>query len=155
AAAERDAIAATTSGTGDLIVAAIRAGAGRVLVSAGGSATTDGGAGAIDAIADGGGLGGAALEVLCDVTMAFEDAARVFAPQKAPPPDQVALLTERLDAYAERLPRDPRGVPRSGCAGGLSGGLWAAFGAALRPGADFVVALVDFARRLESVDAAI
>jgi glycerate 2-kinase len=155
AAAERDAIAATTSGTGDLIVAAIRAGARRVLVSAGGSATSDGGAGAIDAIAAAGGLGGAALEVLCDVTTAFEDAAVVFAPQKGATPDQVALLSERLDAYAERLPRDPRGVPRSGCAGGLSGGLWAAFGATLRPGADFVVDLVDFATRLESVDAAI
>jgi glycerate 2-kinase len=154
-AAERDPIAATTSGTGDLIVAAIRAGARRVLVSAGGSATTDGGAGAIDAIAAAGGPGGAALEVLCDVTTPFEDAARVFAPQKGATPDQVALLSERLDAYAEVLPRDPRGVPRSGCAGGLSGGLWAAFGATLRPGADFVLDLVGFAPRLESVDAAI
>jgi glycerate kinase len=152
---ERDPIAATTSGTGDLIVAAIRAGARRVLVSAGGSATTDAGAGAIDAIAAAGGLGGAALEVLCDVTTPFEDAARVFAPQKGATPDQVELLTDRLDAYAQRLPRDPRGVPRSGCAGGLSGGLWAAFGATLRPGADFILDLVEFAARLESVDAAI
>jgi len=152
---ERDPIAATTSGTGDLIVAAIRAGARRVLVSAGGSATTDAGAGAIDAIAAAGGLGGAALEVLCDVTTPFEDAARVFAPQKGATADQVELLTDRLDAYAQRLPRDPRGVPRSGCAGGLSGGLWAAFGATLRPGADFILDLVEFAARLESVDAAI
>jgi glycerate 2-kinase len=152
---ERDPIAATTSGTGDLIVAAIRAGARRVLVSAGGSATTDAGAGAIDAIAAAGGLGGTALEVLCDVTTPFEDAARVFAPQKGATPDQVELLTDRLDAYAQRLPRDPRGVPRSGCAGGLSGGLWAAFGATLRPGADFILDLVEFAARLESVDAAI
>ncbi len=152
---ERDPIAATTSGTGDLIVAAIHAGAQRVLVSAGGSATTDAGAGAIDAIAAAGGLGGAALEVLCDVTTPFEDAARVFAPQKGATPDQVELLTERLNAYAERLPRDPRGLPRSGCAGGLSGGLWAAFGATLRPGAEFVLDLVGFADRLEATGAAI
>ena len=151
----RDPVAATTGGTGDLVVAAIRAGARRVLVSAGGSATTDGGAGAIEAIAAAGGLGGAALAVLCDVTTPFEDAARVFGPQKGASPEQVELLTERLNAYAKTLPRDPRGVPRSGCAGGLSGGLWAAFGATLRPGADFVLELVDFAARLEAADAAI
>jgi glycerate 2-kinase len=155
APAERDPIAATTSGTGDLIVAAIHAGARRVLVSAGGSATTDGGAGAIDAIAAAGGLGGATLEILCDVTTPFEEAARVFAPQKGAAPEQVELLAERLDAYAARLPRDPRGVARTGCAGGLSGGLWAASGATLRPGAEFVLDLVGFADRLEATGAAI
>ena len=36
----------------------------------------------------------------------------------------------------------------TGCAGGLSGGLWAAFGAALEPGAAFVLDAIDFDRRM-------
>src|SRR3954470_11832923 len=45
---ERDAEAASSHGTGDLIAAAVSAGAQVVLLAAGGSATTDGGAGAIE-----------------------------------------------------------------------------------------------------------
>lgn len=154
-AAERDAEAASTYGTGELIAAAVAAGAQRVLLAAGGSATTDGGAGAIEALRERGGLGAARLEVLCDVRTAFEDAARVFAPQKGADAAAVARLGERLERLAGELPRDPRGVPMSGCAGGLSGGLWAAFDAGLRPGADFVLDLLDFDRRLGEADAAI
>jgi len=46
---ERDAERADTFGTGELIAAAIVAGATRVLVAVGGSATTDGGRGALEA----------------------------------------------------------------------------------------------------------
>ncbi|MDX6624001.1 MAG: glycerate 2-kinase [Solirubrobacterales bacterium] len=152
---ERDAEAASTAGTGELIAAALAAGAGRVLVAAGGSATTDGGRGAIEALRERGGTGTARLEVLCDVTTRFEDAARVFAPQKGADEAAVARLTARLREYAGELPRDPRGVPMTGCAGGLSGSLWAAFGAELRPGADFVLGLVDFEWRLTAADAAV
>ena len=51
---ERDAWAATTRGTGELIVAAVEAGAERVIVTVGGSATTDGGAGAVEALEEAG-----------------------------------------------------------------------------------------------------
>jgi glycerate kinase len=153
--AERDAEATSTRGTGELIAAALAAGAGRVLVAAGGSATTDGGRGAIEALREAGGVGAARLEVLCDVTTRFEDAARVFAPQKGADAAAVERLDARLREYAEELPRDPRGLPMGGCAGGLSGGLWAAFGAELRPGADFVLELVGFERRLREADAAV
>lgn len=152
---ERDAEAASSSGTGELILAAAASGASAVLVAAGGSATTDGGAGAIAAIRDGGGLGGVSLEVLCDVTTPFEDAARVFAPQKGADAAAVGRLTARLDGLAGELARDPRGVPMSGAAGGLAGGLWAEFGAELRPGAGFVLDAVEFERRLSSADAVI
>src|SRR5437762_229301 len=67
AESELDAEAASSRGTGELIVAAVEAGAQVVLVAAGGSATTDGGLGAIEAIAEAGGLYGARLVVLCDV----------------------------------------------------------------------------------------
>ncbi|HEY2478599.1 MAG TPA: glycerate kinase [Solirubrobacterales bacterium] len=150
-----DAEAASTYGTGELIAAAVAAGARRVLLAAGGSATTDGGVGAIEALEERGGLDGASLTVLSDVRTSFEDAARVFAPQKGADPAAVERLTERLRRVAAELPRDPRGVPMSGAAGGLSGGLWAAFGAELRPGAEFVLDLLDFDGRLRACDAAI
>src|SRR5205807_835617 len=79
---ERDPLAAGTFGTGQLVAAAVAAGASTVYLGVGGSATTDGGAGALRAIRDAGGLGSARLVVLCDVRTPFEDAARVFAAQK-------------------------------------------------------------------------
>lgn len=136
---ERDAWAASTRGTGELILAAIAAGGREILVAVGGSATTDGGRGAIDAIRAGGGLRGARLVVLCDVAHAFEDAPRVFGPQKGADPAMVARLQARLERFAAELPKDPRGVPSTGAAGGLSGGLWAAFDAELRQGAGAVL----------------
>ncbi len=147
---ERDAWAASTYGTGELIAAAVEAGAQVVLVPVGGSATTDGGAGAIEAIEDAGGLGGAKLVVLCDVRTPFEDAPRVFGPQKGADPGMVERLEKRLDELAERLPRDPRGVPMTGCAGGLSGGLWARYGATLEPGAPWVLDALDFDARMRA-----
>ena len=152
---ERDAERASTRGTGELVAAAVAAGANRILVGAGGSASTDGGAGAIEAIGEAGGLRGATLEVLCDVETPFEQAATVFGPQKGADPDAVERLTERLRAQAATLPRDPTGVPMTGCAGGLSGGLWAAFGATLSPGADYVFHALGVAELVRDADGVI
>jgi len=149
---ERDAEAASSYGTGQLVAAAVAAGAQVVLVAAGGSATTDGGTGALAAIADAGGLRGAALVVLCDVETPFERAAGVFAPQKGADPPTVARLAARLDALAAAWPRDPRGVPHTGAAGGLAGGLWACLGAQLVPGAAFVLDHLDFDARARGAD---
>jgi glycerate 2-kinase len=165
---ERDAERADTFGTGELIAAAIAAGARHVLVAVGGSATTDGGQGAIEALRQ----SEAAfvlsptyahertnakevrVEVLCDVRAPFEDAARIFAPQKGADPAARERLSARLDAFAAQLPRDPRGVPMTGCAGGLSGGLWA-YGAELRPGAEFILDALDFGDHLARADAVV
>jgi glycerate kinase len=147
---ERDPWTASTRGTGELIAAAVAAGAQVILVAVGGSATTDGGTGALEAIEEAGGLGGAQLVVLCDVRTPFEEAARVFGPQKGADPEMVERLTERLNEQAARFPRDPRGVPMTGCAGGLSGGLWAALGATLEPGAPFVLDALDFDARMRA-----
>jgi glycerate 2-kinase len=147
---ERDAWAASTYGTGQLIAAAAEAGAQVILVAVGGSATTDGGAGALEAIADHGGLRGAQIVVLTDVRTVFEDAPKVFGPQKGADPDMVERLRERLERLAATLPRDPRGVPMTGAAGGLSGGLWAAHGAVLEPGAPFVLDALDFDDRMRA-----
>jgi glycerate 2-kinase len=147
---ERDAWAASTYGTGELIAAAAAAGAQVIVVAVGGSATTDGGAGALEAIEEAGGLGGARLVVLCDVRTPFEDAPKVFGPQKGADPAMVNRLERRLDELVSGWSRDPRGVPMTGCAGGLSGGLWAAHGAVLEPGAPWVLDALDFDARMRA-----
>ena len=164
---ERDPERADTYGTGELIAAAIGGGARTVLLAAGGSATTDGGRGAIEALRQSNAAfvlcspddaqrtnADVTIEVLCDVRTPYEDAARVFAPQKGADPAAVERLTQQLDALAVELPRDPRGVPMSGCAGGLSGGLWA-HGAQLRAGADYVLDALGFDSRLAQADAVV
>ncbi len=152
---ERDAVAATTYGTGEMILAAVGEGAQTVYVGVGGSATTDGGEGAVRAIEQAGGLGDTELVVLCDVRSTFVQAATVFAPQKGADAQAVATLKRRLERLAGRLPRDPRGVPMTGAAGGLAGGLWAALGAELVPGAGFILDAVEFDRRLHTARAVV
>jgi glycerate kinase len=146
---------ADTHGTGELIVAAVDAGAQVVLVAAGGSATVDGGAGAIAAIEDGGGLRGAQLVVLCDTRAAWEEAAAMYGPQKGADTATVKRLGRRLRDRAAALPRDPRGVAMSGAAGGLAGGLWAAFGAQLVAGAPFVLDTLLFDARMRTARAVV
>jgi glycerate 2-kinase len=140
--ADRDAWAASTRGTGELIVAAAEAGAERVIVTVGGSATTDGGAGALEVLAKSDLSPN--IEVVCDVRVPFEHAPRMFAPQKGADAAMVERLEARLDELAESFPRDPRGRPMTGAAGGLSGGLWAARGARLVAGAPYVLEAIGF-----------
>jgi glycerate 2-kinase len=145
---ERDAWAASTRGTGELIVAAVEAGAERVIVTVGGSATTDGGAGALEALAEADVT--VEVDVLCDVRTPFEDAARVFGPQKGADAAMVRKLSDRLDRLAQSFRRDPRGEPMTGCAGGLSGALWAQHGARLHHGPAFVLAALGFDERMRA-----
>jgi glycerate kinase len=78
-----DPLRASTAGTGELIAAALDAGARRVIVGAGGSASTDGGLAALTALNPRRRLhAGVELIVACDVDTLFVDAAEVFAPQK-------------------------------------------------------------------------
>jgi glycerate 2-kinase len=145
---ERDAWAASTRGTGELIVAAADAGAERVIVTVGGSATTDGGAGAVDALDEAGVQ--VELDVLADVRTPFEQAARVFGPQKGADPSMVKRLERRLHRQADGYRRDPRGERMTGAAGGLSGGLWAQHGARLVPGAAYVLDAIGFDGRMRA-----
>jgi glycerate kinase len=143
---ERDAWRASTRGTGELIAAAVEAGAETVIVTVGGSATSDGGAGAIEALAESGAE--PVLRVVCDVSTPFERAPAVFGPQKGADPATVKRLERRLDELAEAAPRDPRRVPMTGAAGGLSGGLYAYLGAELVPGAPYVLDAIGFDERM-------
>lgn len=136
ASGDNDPLRATTVGTGELLRAALDSGVRRVIVAVGGSATTDGGLGALEALDFD--LRGADVVVACDVTTPFVDAARVFGPQKGADAAGVAELERRLERLADRY-HDERGIdvrdlPGAGAAGGLAGGL-AAYGASLVPGA--------------------
>jgi glycerate kinase len=150
-----DPVAASTAGTGELIAAAVDAGADRVIVGVGGSATTDGGLAALRALYPLQRLRGVELIVACDVRTTFVDAARVFAGQKGASDAQVLLLTRRMERLAQ-VYRDDHGVDveqlaGAGAAGGLAGGL-AAAGARLVEGFDLVADEVDLLARIEGAD---
>ena len=150
-----DPVAASTVGTGELIGVAVDSGARRVLVGLGGSATTDGGLGALRALYPLHRLGGLELMALCDVRTRFVDAAEVFAPQKGASPAQVELLRRRLDrladVYLSDYGVDVRDLAGAGAAGGLGGGL-AVAGASLVPGFEAVADEVDLHDVVEGAD---
>ena len=150
-----DPLGATTYGTGELIEAAMERGARRVLVGVGGSATTDGGLGALRALYPTQRLKGVELAVACDVRTRFTDAAAVFGPQKGASPTQVELLRRRLErlaqVYAETYGVAVDDIEGSGAAGGLAGGL-ACVGAELANGFELLAEEVDLYDRIEQAD---
>jgi glycerate kinase len=172
--AERDPIAASTRGTGELIGAALTAGVREVIVAVGGSATSDGGRGALEALgahftSSGADLrelratlSGVKLSVACDVRNPLcgpHGSAREFGPQKGASAEQVEELEQRLEAWANLARsvtgRNPANEPMAGAAGGLAGGLWAFAGAALRPGAALLLDAVGFDDRIRSAFAVV
>ncbi|MCV7150699.1 glycerate kinase family protein [Mycolicibacterium pyrenivorans] len=130
----RTALDAHSRGVGQLVAAAREAGAGRIVVGLGGSGCTDGGRGMVEAL---GGLT-AAKELLDGIELiAASDvehpllgprgAAAVFGPQKGADPDTVAVLEDRLAAWAEELTvaagRPVGDDPGAGAAGGIGAAL--------------------------------
>jgi glycerate kinase len=150
-----DPVAASTVGTGQLIVEALDASARRIIVGLGGSATTDGGLAALQAMHPLSRLKGVELVVACDSRVGFLDAAAVFAPQKGATTAQVELLRRRLERLAQ-VYLDDHGVDvlhleGAGAAGGLAGGL-AAAGGQLVSGFDLVADEVGLDERIEGAD---
>ncbi len=149
--AENDPLVATTFGTGELLRAALDAGVRRAIVAVGGSATVDGGLGALEALDFD--LRGTDVVVACDVSTTFVDAARIFGPQKGADAAAVQELERRLELLADRYRREPgvdvRDLPGAGAAGGLAGGI-AAYGGRLVPGAALVADMVGLRYALES-----
>jgi glycerate kinase len=174
---ERDAVAASSRGTGELLRAALDAGARTLILGIGGSATTDGGAGLLAglgatadrdrAVVDLAGLdprlAGAELAVACDVSnplLGASGAAAIYGPQKGASPVDVTELDRRLAAWADALEAAAgtrvRDTPGAGAAGGAGFALLAIAGRfrsfALRPGVDLVMDATDFAARLAGAD---
>ncbi len=153
-----DPLRASTIGTGELIDRALQQRARRIVVGLGGSATTDGGLGALTALRSPARLRTVELEVACDVRTRFVDAAAVFAPQKGASPAEVGLLTARLEQLARRYLDeygvDVTSIDGSGAAGGLGGAL-AAVGGRIVPGFELVAEHVELADRIANADAVV
>jgi len=177
APAERDAVAASSMGTGDAIRTALESGVTSIVLGIGGSATTDGGAGLLRGLgadadrdqprADLGGLdprlGGVDLAVACDVTnplLGPTGAAAVYGPQKGASAEDVVELDRRMSLFADALEaaagRRVRDTPGAGAAGGVGFGLLAIAGAfrsfALRPGIELLMEATGFDDRLRRAD---
>jgi glycerate kinase len=139
-----DPMGATSRGLGEVIAAAVRSGARQVIVGLGGSASTDGGRGLLDALS-GTDLAGVELIGASDVDnplLGPSGAAAVYAPQKGATPDQVVELENRLQRWAEQLDPQLADVPGAGAAGGVGFALLH-LGARLRPGIDVLLELTD------------
>jgi glycerate kinase len=141
---ELDPLRATSRGLGQLIQAAADAGAVEAIVTLGGSATVDGGAGVREVLDE----LPLPITVACDVRnplLGERGAARVFGPQKGASPEQVEELERRLAAMPELTAVAE--LSGAGAAGGLGAAL-AALGADLVPGIDLVLEALSFDERL-------
>ena len=150
-----DPLAASTLGTGEVILEARTSGARRIIVGVGGSASTDGGLGAIRAMEPLVRFSGIDLIVACDVTTQFLKAPSIFGPQKGATEAQITLLERRLsllaDMYLDEYGVDVTDMPRAGAAGGLAGGL-AAVGAQLVDGFDLIADEVELEDAVSTAD---
>jgi len=148
---ERNPLAATTRGLGEMILHAIGFGCNEFLVGLGGSATNDGGRGMIETPGLLDAARGLKFTVACDVNTPFVGpvgTSRIFAPQKGASPEDVEILEKRLEDYARKILEDTgidvRQMPGAGAAGGLGGAFRAYLGASLRRGVDMVLDFIGF-----------
>jgi glycerate 2-kinase len=178
--AERDPFGATSRGTGQLLFAALAAGAEQLTIGIGGSATTDGGRGILEAlgarVTDGPAgdvhvdlegldpaLARVDLRVACDVDnplLGPRGAAATYGPQKGASADDVVGLDRRLARWADALDlatgRSERDTPGAGAAGGVGYALlslrdrFRTF--ALHPGVELVMAATGFDAVLQHCD---
>lgn len=179
-----DPLNATTRGVGELIKIALQAGATSITIALGGSATTDGGTGALGALGlqlfDDAGLplpdGGGALRrlawiddhdllpppaggvrLLTDVTnplLGSKGAAAVFGPQKGAASHQVNELEAALSRLAEVFEADSS-THGMGAAGGTAYGLATLWGAKIVPGAAEIARLCGLDEAMEAADVVI
>ena len=172
---------AHTAGLGEVLGSALDQGAERIMVTVGGSASTDGGTGALAALGarflgaerrplalGGGALAGLAavdltaqrpppvggVQCLTDVTAPLlgpRGAAAVYGPQKGADRDQVARLEAGLARLAAMLGGDPD-APGAGAAGGTGYGLATAWDAELILGAPELCRLAGLYQQLATAD---
>ncbi|HEY5853712.1 MAG TPA: glycerate kinase [Aldersonia sp.] len=172
---------ASTVGLGQVIAAALHDGAKALVIGLGGSASTDGGAGALCALGarlldrDGRELspGGSALRnlatvdltglrrlppggvtLLTDTTAVLcgrNGAAHVFGPQKGADATTCARLDEALARFSRHLTGCDPDLPGTGAAGGAAFGL-TTWGATIAPGAHHIAELTGLAGELATAD---
>jgi glycerate kinase len=127
-----DPLAASSRGFGELVAAVLDERPAALLLTLGGTATMDAGAGFLELVRE----LGVPARVACDVTATLAEAPRLFGPQKGAGPEDVAELERRFSAF-------PDPGPGGGAAGGLGAAL-ASLGATLVPGAPLVLDAIGF-----------
>ncbi len=182
-----DPLGSSTYGLGLVIVDAVRRGAAQIVLGLGGSASTDGGAGMVQALGarllnthghdlpPGGGhlvhldrldlaplrdtLGTVTIIVASDVEnplLGPHGAAAVFGPQKGASPQQVEELERGLRLWSqlvsEATGREDAGRAGAGAAGGAGFAALALLDAAIKPGIELILDLIDFDRRIAGAD---
>ena len=182
---ERDVLNANTQGMGTLVNHALQCGARDFILCVGGSASVDGGLGALvemglEAEIEGGQrnyllgvkrlhvdslrnkFSGIRFTILCDVENPLvgpTGSAAVFGPQKGATPEQVALLDSLLSEYADMLQastgHDVIRMPMGGAAGGITASFRALLDADLVSGADYCLSISHFDERLAEVQAVV
>lgn len=185
AESDRNILQANTAGTGQLIQDAISAGATKILMGLGGSATNDGGAGMAAVLGwqffgeDGAVIANPSpeslatlarvdgsravtlseIEVACDVEnplLGERGATAIYGPQKGAGPEERPLLEAFLANLAQVAGgEDFSEVPGAGAAGGLGWGLMNFAGATLRPGFEIVADAVSLQERIAAADVVI
>ncbi len=166
---ERNPMVATSYGTGQLVVDAVRKGARHVIVGLGGSATSDAGMGMLRAIVDAFAVNERweDFEELKDVrfTIATDvrnplcgenGAAFVFAPQKGATPEMVTRLDERARKFAEVSARhfgfDRSQMEGAGAAGGLGYAFLQYLDASCKPGIQLLLETIRFEQLVRDAD---
>ena len=169
---------ASTSGVGDLVLAAVDGGATTVVIGLGGSGTNDGGAGLLaalgatsDGILDCGAIAldtvrsvdlGPARERLAgvDLVMASDvdnpltglfGATKTYGPQKGIVDDRIAVVDAVLEQYAVAVDRRMSLEKGAGAAGGLGFALLC-LGARREPGIELVATAVRLTERARAAD---
>lgn len=149
---QRDPKITTTSGVGELLLQATKH-TKKLLITLGGSATNDGGAGILEAFSDTQQLG-YDVQIACDVDNPLtgpRGASAVFGPQKGATPQDIVLLDERLGKLRDKLGLPEQ--PGDGAAGGAAYGLrWLFPGARLVPGIELVLDAIGFETHLTTTD---
>ena len=155
---ERNPMVATSYGTGQLVVDAIRKGCKHIIVGLGGSATSDCGIGMLEAI-ENADYKDVRFTIATDVTNPLcgeNGAAYVFGPQKGATPEMVEALDARAKRFAEesakRMGRDCQNMPGAGAAGGLGYAFLQYMNAECRSGIDLLLDTIHFDDMLQDAD---
>ena len=157
---EKNPLAASSYGLGEIIKASIESGAKEITVSLGGSATCDGGKGMLEALGDINDKN-VSFTIICDVNnplLGDNGAAKIFAPQKGAKEEDIPILEERLKRILQagikkNLCKDKDAYREgAGAAGGLGFAFQAFLNANTVSGIDFVLKETDFKNVIQDVD---
>lgn len=166
---ERNPLIATSYGTGELVVDAVRKGAKHLLVGLGGSATSDAGIGMIRALVDAFTNNGTwedikelkniSFTIASDVKNPLcgeNGAAHVFGPQKGASPEDVLTLDNRARAFAEASAKhfgyDRSAMEGAGAAGGLGYAFLQYMGAECKSGIQLLLETIHFDEMVKDAD---